>query len=101
MGGRPLPAPSSLSELVELAEEHRQVRRALMSLRPDERLLLWLRYVEGLSYEQLAQAAGRSQGATRVAVHRARRRLAGAIAEAGGERSRYPGTFRSHGSGQA
>ncbi|MGH8937139.1 MAG: hypothetical protein ACRDXD_12915 [Acidimicrobiia bacterium] len=34
-----------------------------MSLRPEERLLLWLRYVEELSYEQLAQARERSQGA--------------------------------------
>lgn len=38
-------------------------------------IALWLRYAEGLAIGEIAQAMGKTQGAVRVALHRARAKL--------------------------
>lgn len=71
----PGPPPPEPPEVVETAAEHRRIVEALEALTADERALLWLREVEGLSYAQLAGRLGASAGTVRVAAHRARRKL--------------------------
>lgn len=47
----------------------------------DDRVALWMRYGDDASIEQIARVIGRSSGAVRVLLHRARRRLAEAWTE--------------------
>lgn len=56
-------------------EEHSQIRTALATLSERDRELLWLSEVEGLSYAEIGGRIGAATGATRVACHRARKRL--------------------------
>lgn len=51
--------------------ERREMHRVLDALREDQRLVLSLRFLAGLSPEETAQAMGRSAGAIRVLQHRA------------------------------
>ena len=55
--------------------------QALRSLRPDERRLIRLRYMEDLTQCQVAEALGVPEGTVKVRLHRARARLRGAAAE--------------------
>ncbi len=67
--------PVPPDELVGLADEHRLVRAALEALTTRDRQLLWLREVEGLSYEEIGGRLRAATGTVRVACHRARQRL--------------------------
>ena len=49
--------------------------RALAQLTPEDREALVLRAQEALSYAEIAQILGTSEGAVKVRVHRARKRL--------------------------
>ncbi len=55
------------------------VRQVIDSLPRDYRTALVLRDLEGLSTEETAQASGLSLGATKVRIHRARKRLRRAL----------------------
>ena len=59
--------------------EAQSVRRALSRLPARDRALLVLRYWEDRPLEEIALAVGLSDGAARVALHRARRALAGQL----------------------
>jgi RNA polymerase sigma-70 factor (ECF subfamily) len=59
----------------EARERAAQMLRALQHLTPQERSLLLLRAEEGLSYAEMAEITGATEGALRLAVHRARARL--------------------------
>ncbi len=63
------------AEQVIAREEHAQIRSALSTLGDRDRELLWLSEVEGLSYAEIGGRMGAATGTTRVACHRARRRL--------------------------
>jgi RNA polymerase sigma-70 factor (ECF subfamily) len=52
-----------------------RIRSELARLPESERLALALRAEESLSYSEIARVLGISQGAARIKVHRARRRL--------------------------
>jgi RNA polymerase sigma-70 factor (ECF subfamily) len=69
------PAPPEPVEHVLAGEEAAVVRRAFDRLGPDERELLSLRVVAGLSAADVARAQGRSAGAVRMAQKRALGRL--------------------------
>jgi len=69
------PEPSHPDEMVEIGEEHAVISKALGLLSARDRELLWLREVEGLSYEEIGGRLGAAVGTVRVACHRARRRL--------------------------
>jgi len=58
-----------------LGEHHAQLRRCFVRLRDDERELLELRVVAGLSAEQVASVLGKRPGAVRTAQSRALARL--------------------------
>lgn len=55
--------------------------QALRSLRPEDRTLIRLRYVEDLTQGQVAERLGVPEGTVKVRLHRARARLRGAAAE--------------------
>jgi RNA polymerase sigma-70 factor, ECF subfamily len=79
-GQRPT-QPGVVDERVVLAEEHEAVRRALDRLAGDDRELLELRVVAGLSSEEAAYVLNRRPGAVRVAQSRALTRLRTYLAE--------------------
>lgn len=69
---------------VEIAEEGAStdlnlqidVRRAMRALKPRERELLWLAYVEGMSHAEIAESTGLNAMSVRLLLFRARRRAA-------------------------
>jgi RNA polymerase sigma-70 factor (ECF subfamily) len=56
---------------VVAAEDRAQVAHAFRGLRPDQREVLSLRLLAGLSAAQVGEVLGKSEGAVRVAQHRA------------------------------
>ena len=65
------------------AELGLDMERALARLKPRDRALLWLVYVEGQSHRQAARTMTLSETSVRVLLFRARRRLAAILDEAG------------------
>ncbi len=59
-----------------MADEHlSRVYRALGHLDPDERTMLVLHYVEGLTYREMAQVLGRPDGTLKWMINRALKKL--------------------------
>ncbi|WP_348269815.1 sigma-70 family RNA polymerase sigma factor [Edaphobacter paludis] len=52
------------------------VRRAMQMMKPRERELLWLAYVEGMSHAEIAKATGLGTMSVRLLLFRARQRAA-------------------------
>jgi RNA polymerase sigma-70 factor (ECF subfamily) len=66
--GNPTPSPESLCEAKLMEEE---VWGAVRHLRGDQRQVIILRFVDGLSYPEVAQVLGKNIGAVRVIQYRA------------------------------
>ncbi|HEU4886903.1 MAG TPA: RNA polymerase sigma factor [Thermoanaerobaculia bacterium] len=68
-----LPAPSELApdRNLERRESEQRVRRALQSLTAEQREAILLSRYQGLSYAEIAQIAGCSEGAVKTRVFRA------------------------------
>ena len=62
-------------------ESVKSVKRALADLRGSDRHILFLRYTEELSYQEIADCLGLSLAAVKVALHRAKKRLGKRIEE--------------------
>jgi RNA polymerase sigma-70 factor (ECF subfamily) len=62
------------------------VARSFGQLKPQERAMLWLAYVEGSAHDEIAQSLGVKSGSIRVLLFRARRKLRDLIAATGGSR---------------
>jgi len=73
-----IPDPRPLAEQQVALEA---VRRALASLTPEQRQVLALRYIEGWSLRETAQAMGRTVGAVKALQHRALAALRRALSE--------------------
>jgi RNA polymerase sigma-70 factor (ECF subfamily) len=67
----PLPAVPGPEEAVLAAERRAEVTDAFRRLRPDQQEVLALRVLGGLSAAQAGAVLGKSEGAVRVAQHRA------------------------------
>lgn len=65
-------SPETLAEKKELREA---VNRGLMSLPKDYRAILLLREIDGLSYEEIADALALEEGTVKSRIFRARKRL--------------------------
>jgi RNA polymerase sigma-70 factor, ECF subfamily len=65
--------------------------RVFGALRPEQRQLVWLAYVEGASHKEIGAAIGVREHSVRVLLHRAKRKLAGLLGEAGFGRIRRGG----------
>jgi RNA polymerase sigma-70 factor, ECF subfamily len=70
-----LPVVAGPEEAVLAAERRAEVAGAFRRLRPDQQEVLALRVLGGLSAAQVGEVLGRSEGAVRVAQHRALRSL--------------------------
>ena len=77
------PSMASPEEQAIDADDHSRIRGALTMLNMKDRELLWLREVEGLSYEEIGGRLSAATGTIRVACHRARKRLKQAYQEEG------------------
>ncbi len=64
------------------------VGRALESMKPRERAMLWLAYAEGSSHQEIAAALGVKTASVKLLLFRARRRLAGILGRAPVSRGR-------------
>jgi RNA polymerase sigma-70 factor (ECF subfamily) len=62
------------------------VARSFGQLKPQERAMLWLAYVEGSAHDEIAQSLGVKSGSIRVLLFRARRKLRDLVAATGGAR---------------
>jgi RNA polymerase sigma-70 factor (ECF subfamily) len=84
-----LPTPSELApdRNLERRESEQQVRRALEALTAEQREAILLSRYQGLSYAEIAQIAGCSEGAVKTRVFRAMETLKKVlIGESGGDR---------------
>jgi RNA polymerase sigma-70 factor, ECF subfamily len=68
-----LPAPTELApdRRLEQREDEKRVQRALEALTPEQREAILLSRYQGLSYAEIAQIAGCSEGAVKTRVFRA------------------------------
>lgn len=66
--------------LLEQADRDRIVHRELQHLTPEHRAVLVLRDIQGLTYEEIAQALGLELGTVRSRLHRARMEMKALLA---------------------
>jgi RNA polymerase sigma factor (sigma-70 family) len=85
-----LPAPAELSpeRTLEQRENERRIQKALGALTPEQREAILLSRYQGLSYAEIAQISGCSEGAVKTRVFRAMETLKKALTgeASGGER---------------
>lgn len=66
-------------DVLAIAEDHAQLRRALQSLSPDYQNVLVLRFVSDVSHNEVAAIMGKTEAAARVLQHRALKALGNAL----------------------
>jgi RNA polymerase sigma-70 factor, ECF subfamily len=69
-------ATSAAGSVADEAARRTDLQRAMLSLKPRERMLLWLAYGQGESHREIAQALGLKTGSIKLLLFRARRKLA-------------------------
>ena len=74
-----LGAPPGPDAALESAHEQARVQGALCQLEPDARMLVALRDIEGLSYEEIVAITELPLGTVKSRLHRAREKLAGLL----------------------
>lgn len=74
----PAPGPVALAVADEQAQQLWRTAEAVLS--DHQYTIVWLAYVEQLTPREIARTTGRRSGTVRVALHRARARLADALA---------------------
>jgi len=82
--GAPLAAPDDTEQLAEDREELRAVIAGLRRLEGDRRDALIMRFALGMDNREIARALERSEGATKVLIHRALRQLERLVGEGQG-----------------
>src|SRR5438445_11784096 len=83
----PAPAEYSPERTLEQRENERRIQKALGALTPEQREAILLSRYQGLSYAEIAQISGCSEGAVKTRVFRAMETLKKALAgERGGDR---------------
>jgi RNA polymerase sigma-70 factor (ECF subfamily) len=79
----PLAATHTTEELVEGRDELARVLDGVTQLPDDRREALIMRFALGMDNREIARALGRSDGATKVLIHRAIRQLEGIVGKPG------------------
>lgn len=82
-GGIVLRAVHTTEDLVESREELTQVLAGVEQLPDDRREALIMRFALGMDNREIARTIGRSDGATKVLLHRAIKQLEGILAKEG------------------
>jgi len=67
------------SDLATETERRTDLGRAMATLKPREREMLWLAYAQGSSHEEIAESLGVRKASIKILLFRARRRLAAAL----------------------
>jgi RNA polymerase sigma-70 factor (ECF subfamily) len=80
-----LQEPHGTEELVEEREEVKEVLEGVSKLPDDRREALIMRFALGMDNREIARALGRSEGATKVLIHRAIKQLEENLEEERGE----------------
>jgi RNA polymerase sigma-70 factor (ECF subfamily) len=83
--GDPISHPHDTEQVVAGRERLRQVIDGVTKLPDDRREALIMRFALGMSNREIARALGRTDGATKVLIHRAIKQLEEQIGESGGE----------------
>ena len=78
-------APHDTETLVEDREELQEVLAGVASLPDDRREALIMRFALGMDNKEIARTLGRSEGATKVLIHRAIRQLEDRLKEEQGD----------------
>jgi len=86
-------APHTTETLVEGREELEQILAGVQKLPDDRREALIMRFALGMDNREIARAMGRSDGATKVLLHRAIKQLEGIV----GERNEAPSPAAAEG----
>ena len=76
-----LTAPYGTEEVVEEREEVKEVLEGVSKLPDDRREALIMRFALGMDNREIARALGRSEGATKVLIHRAIKQLEQGMAD--------------------
>jgi RNA polymerase sigma-70 factor (ECF subfamily) len=71
----PLTAPHTTEDLVEDREDLTRILSSVQQLPDDRREALIMRFALGMDNQEIARALGRTDGATKVLIHRALRQL--------------------------
>ena len=79
----PISHPHGTEQVVEGRDELRRVIEGLTHLPEDRRDALIMRFALGMGNREIARALGRTDGATKVLIHRAIRQLEGELEEPG------------------
>jgi RNA polymerase sigma-70 factor (ECF subfamily) len=74
-----LSAPHTTEDLVEGRDELMRILEGVQQLPDDRREALIMRFALGMDNREIARALGRSDGATKVLIHRAIRQLEGIV----------------------
>jgi RNA polymerase sigma-70 factor (ECF subfamily) len=85
-------APHTTESLVEGREELKTILAGVAQLPDDRREALIMRFALGMDNREIARALGRTDGATKVLLHRAIRQLEGIVTDSGA-----PGTTNGTG----
>jgi RNA polymerase sigma-70 factor (ECF subfamily) len=72
-------------ETLEARQTREKVQRAISQLDEEQRVLVVLRDIEGLSYEEIVVITELAQGTVKSRLHRAREKLAAMLAEPEGK----------------
>jgi len=72
-------APTGPDALLEASRERAWVHRAIAELDEDQRMLVALRDIEGLSYEEIVEITELPEGTVKSRLHRAREKLVGIL----------------------
>jgi RNA polymerase sigma-70 factor, ECF subfamily len=80
-----LVAPHTTEQLVEGREQAKHVLDGVSRLPEDRREALIMRFALDMDNREIARALGRSDGATKVLIHRAIRQLEGLVADTRGD----------------
>ncbi len=68
-----------LEAVVDTILNSERVRDAIVKLKHDRRRVILMRFIDGLSYREIAAAMNKSEGAVRVIQYRALRELRGIL----------------------
>ncbi|HSR67655.1 MAG TPA: RNA polymerase sigma factor [Acidobacteriota bacterium] len=73
------------SDLADTTMRRTDLQRALLQVSPNERVMLWMAYVEGSAHREIARRLGLKEKSIKVLLFRARRKLAETLKEMGVE----------------
>ena len=66
---------NNLEEIVYKNEENQKIRKVINKLKPDYQAVIYLVFLEGLKYKEVAKIMNKNIGQIKVMLYRAKRKL--------------------------